>query len=252
MADDQRRDLDLLTGQVIRRGAAEQDALQDGAARARAPGRPSRGPARSGTGRGSGGAPRTRGPTTFITGSPTVSANSSGVKATAQAGIAWSRTGISTIVPASRSGAAAATSSEMLAPREVPPTTARSSSRWSSSAIDLLGELGDRVAPHLPRPVGGAVAQRVEGDHLVAALGQASGQRRLHLLREQQPGSEDGRRSLAMDRVRQALPAVAEVRHAARGYRASSATAGRPSRRPRTTFGQCVQKRRPTTKEILP
>ena len=81
--------------------------------------------------RGTARAPRA---SSFITGSPKVSANSSGVNAAPQAGIALSSTGISMIIPRSRSGASAATSSVMLAPSEVPPTTACSSSRWSSSA----------------------------------------------------------------------------------------------------------------------
>ncbi len=63
-----------------------------------------------------------------------MSANSSGVNAAAHAGIALSSTGISMIIPRSRSGAIEATSSVMFAPSEVPPTTASSRSRWSSSA----------------------------------------------------------------------------------------------------------------------
>ena len=71
--------------------------------------------------------------TAFITGSPTVSAISSGVNATAHASSALSSTGISTTMPRSRSGASDATSSVALAPSEVPPTTASSTPRWSSS-----------------------------------------------------------------------------------------------------------------------
>ncbi len=70
----------------------------------------------------------------FIAGSPNVSANSSGVNAAAQAGIALSSTGIWITMPRSRSGATAASSSVTFAPSEVPPTTAWSRSRWSSSA----------------------------------------------------------------------------------------------------------------------
>ena len=70
-----------------------------------------------------------------ITGVAYLSAISSGVKAAPQAGIALSSTGISMIIPCSRSGACEATSSVILAPSEVPPTIARSSWRWSSSAI---------------------------------------------------------------------------------------------------------------------
>ena len=69
-----------------------------------------------------------------ITGSPTVSAIISGVNATAQASSALSSTGISTTIPRSRSGASDATSSVVFAPSDVPPTTASSTPRWSSSA----------------------------------------------------------------------------------------------------------------------
>ena len=68
-----------------------------------------------------------------VIGSPNVSATIHGVNAIAQASSALSSTGISTTIPRSRSGACAATSSVTLAPRVVPPTTASSSSRWSSS-----------------------------------------------------------------------------------------------------------------------
>ena len=44
------------------------------------------------------------------------------------------RTGISTIRPRTRSGAITATSSETLAPSDVPPITACGAPRWSSSA----------------------------------------------------------------------------------------------------------------------
>ena len=62
-------------------------------------------------------------------------ANSSGPKARIPASSALSSTGISTIRPRTRSGARSATSSETFAPSEVPPTTAWSAPRWSSSAI---------------------------------------------------------------------------------------------------------------------
>jgi hypothetical protein len=66
--------------------------------------------------------------------SPNVRETSSGVKASAQPSSALSSTGISTSMPRTRSGAATVASSVALAPSEVPPTTACSSSRWSSSA----------------------------------------------------------------------------------------------------------------------
>ena len=72
--------------------------------------------------------------TAFMTGSPTVSATISGVNATAQASSALSSTGISITMPRSRSGASDATSSVAFAPSDVPPTTASSNPRWSSSA----------------------------------------------------------------------------------------------------------------------
>ena len=70
-----------------------------------------------------------------MTGSPKLSAIISGVKAIAQPISALSSTGISTIMPRTRSGACTAASSVALAPSEVPPSTASSTSRWSSSAI---------------------------------------------------------------------------------------------------------------------
>ena len=69
------------------------------------------------------------------TGAPKVSPASSGVKPIAQPSSALSSTGISINSPLTRSGAAAAASSDALAPSEVPPSTAWSTSRWSSSAI---------------------------------------------------------------------------------------------------------------------
>ena len=53
-------------------------------------------------------------------GSPKVSAHISGVKAIAQPSSALSSTGISTTIPRTRSGCAAAASSVVLAPSEVP------------------------------------------------------------------------------------------------------------------------------------
>ena len=57
-----------------------------------------------------------------------------GTKARMPATSAWLSTGISTIRPLTRSGAMTATSSDTLAPSEVPPITACSAPRWSSSA----------------------------------------------------------------------------------------------------------------------
>ena len=69
-----------------------------------------------------------------VTGAPKVSPTRIGVKNAAQASIALSSTGISMTMPRTRSGACDATSSVVLAPSEVPPITAWSSSRWSMSA----------------------------------------------------------------------------------------------------------------------
>ena len=62
-------------------------------------------------------------------------ANISGANARIPASSALLSTGISTISPRTRSGASTATSSETLAPSEVPPTTAWGAPRWSSSAM---------------------------------------------------------------------------------------------------------------------
>ena len=76
-----------------------------------------------------------------MTGSPNVSATSSGVKASALHSSALSSTGISITIPRSRSGAAEAISSAVLAPSEVPITTACSISRWSISAITCSAKM---------------------------------------------------------------------------------------------------------------
>ena len=75
-------------------------------------------------------------------GSPNVSAISSGVNAIAQASSALSSTGISITMPRTREGASDATSSVVLAPSDVPPITASSSSRWSSSATTSRPKIG--------------------------------------------------------------------------------------------------------------
>ena len=78
---------------------------------------------------GSRGTRRAPADTSRITGSPNVSATISGVNASAQPSSALSSTGISITMPRSRSGASAAASSAVLAPSEVPSTTASSTSR---------------------------------------------------------------------------------------------------------------------------
>ncbi len=69
-----------------------------------------------------------------MTGSPMVTATSNGANATALATSALSSTGISSTMARNRLGAIEATSSVMLAPRDVPPTTASSILRWSRRA----------------------------------------------------------------------------------------------------------------------
>ena len=58
----------------------------------------------------------------------------SGVNVSAQPSSALSSTGISTTMPRSREGFSSATSSAVFAPSDVPPITASSMPRWSSSA----------------------------------------------------------------------------------------------------------------------
>ena len=71
-----------------------------------------------------------------------MSATISGVNAIAQASSALSSTGISITIPRRRAGASEATSSVVFAPSEVPPTTASSTSRWSSSATTWRAKIG--------------------------------------------------------------------------------------------------------------
>ena len=98
---------------------------------------------------------------------------------------ALSSTGISTISPRTRSGARSATSRETLAPSEVPPTTACVGAEVVEQRDHLLGERGHRVDQRVGRPVGAAVAEQVEGDHVQALGGQRAGQRLLHPARHQ-------------------------------------------------------------------
>ena len=120
------------------------------------------------------------------TGAPSVSPSISGVKATAQPISAWSSTGISITMPRRRSGASEATSSVVLAPSEVPITTASLDLEVVEQRHDLAPELGHRVAPHVGRAVRLAVAEQVERQHAVAALGERAGERVVHVAAEQQ------------------------------------------------------------------
>jgi hypothetical protein len=78
----------------------------------------------------------------------------------------------------------------------------------------LLPEGAHRIAPHVVRAVRAPVAQQVEQDHPVAAVGQVLGQRLVHARRKQQPGQEDDRaRPAAVRPVREALALMSEARH---------------------------------------
>ena len=79
----------------------------------------------------------------------------------------------------------------------------------------LLPEEGHRVALRVERAVRAPVAQQVERDHAVAALGEAARERLVHALAEQQAVQEhDDARALAVVRVGQRSPFVAERLHA--------------------------------------
>ena len=67
------------------------------------------------------------------------------------------------------------------APSDVPPTTASSRPRWSSSATTCCAEDRHRVAPHVARLVRIAVPEQVEHVYVVAARGQLLGQRAVHV-----------------------------------------------------------------------
>src|SRR5215210_5596277 len=58
-------------------------------------------------------------------------------------------------------------------------------------ADDLAAEDRHRVVAHLRRAVGVAVAEEVEAQDAVAAVGNGGGERPLHLAREEQPGEQD-------------------------------------------------------------
>ena len=58
---------------------------------------------------------------------------------------------------------------------------------------DLVGEEAHRVAPHVARALGFAVAEEVDGDDAVAERGEVARERAVHLLGEQQPVDQDQR-----------------------------------------------------------
>ena len=110
----------------------------------------------------------------------------SGTNARMPATSALSSTGISTIRPLTRSGARTATSSETLAPSDVPPIDGLLGPEVVEQRDDLLAERRHRVDQRVGRPVRAAVAEQVEGHHVQALRGQRPGQRLLHPARHQQ------------------------------------------------------------------
>ena len=90
--------------------------------------------------------------------------------------------------PRTRSGAAAAASSVALAPSDVPPITARSTSSVVEQRDRLAAEDAHPVVPHLGRAVRVAVPEQVEAEHAVTALRRALGQRRCILRENSRPG----------------------------------------------------------------
>ena len=177
VADHQRRRRERPPLGAVRRGPLREQALEHGGARRRVlahgveqhVGRPRHGALRA---RGASSRESAR-----ITGSPTVSATISGVNATAQASSALSSTGISTTIPRSRSGA-----SDADLERRVRAERRAADDRLVDAEVveqrdDVLGEEAHAVAPHLRRPVRAAVAEQVERDDAVAALGERARQR---------------------------------------------------------------------------
>ena len=75
----------------------------------------------------------------------------------------------------------------------------------------LAGEERHRVARHVLGAVGEAVPEQVEGDHPGASLGERGGEGEVHPLGEEQPVHEQaGALPVAVDGVREAVPAVGE------------------------------------------
>ena len=88
--------------------------------------------------------------------------------------------------PGPARGRCTATSRETLAPSEVPPMTACSAPRWSSSATTCSPNDGHRVDQRVGRPVGAAVPEQVEGHHVQPLRGHRAGERLVHPARHQQ------------------------------------------------------------------
>ena len=117
--------------------------------------------------------------------------------------------------PAHPLGLARASSRATLAPSEVPPTTAGGCSRWSSRADHLAGEERHRVEPQVLGPVGAPVAEQVDADHPVAALGQLRPQPLEHAPVHQQPVDQHQHPlALPVGVVLDPVALVAELAHA--------------------------------------
>ena len=112
-----------------------------------------------------------------VTGAPKVSPTRIGVKNAAQASIALSSTGISMTMPRTRSGAC-----DGDLERRVGAQRGAADHRLIELEVvherqHLLAERAHRVAPHVARAVRAPVAEQVEQDDAVAAVGQRLGQR---------------------------------------------------------------------------
>ena len=197
-----------------RRGAAEEQALQHRGARLRVladpveqdVGLPRQRPPRD--------AAAPRAPARRIAGSPAVSATISGVKASAQPSSAWSSTGISITMPRKRSGACGDGLERRVGAQRRAHHDRLGLAQVVEQRDDLRAEGRHRVAPLLARAVGLAVAEQVERDDAVPALGERLRQRLVHALGEQQAVQQDRQaRALAVDRVGQPLAVEREAAH---------------------------------------
>ena len=121
-----------------------------------------------------------------MTGPPYRMASSIGRKATPQAIIAPSRTGISMTIPRSRSGRQRGGLQRDVRAERRPGHDGLVELEVVEQRDDLLAEHRHGVVPHVLRPVGAAVAEQIERDDAVAALGEGARQGLVHPLREEQ------------------------------------------------------------------
>ena len=185
MADDQRGRGDRAALARERRDPAEEDPVDHRGDRARPAGRTCRARCRPRTAPARAGSGASAGARALTVNGRNRAANISGANAMIPASSALLSTGISTIRPFTRPGATTATSSETLAPSDVPPTTACGAPRWSSRRDDLLGPRGHRVDQGVRRAVRASVAEQVERDDVQALGGQRPRQRLVHPARHQ-------------------------------------------------------------------